>query len=134
MSVVYTTYDSSPGYTTFLSCCNAPIDVDGLYEARHYQEIYYAPEPAPQIEVVRQRLPDPPADIIERILVVPQPKKYIYQVVEVPSKPPPVIRERTVQQSPSAPLCGGTYRVQVAPNSVSQAPRLVHSSSSAIRQ
>ena len=127
-SVVYDPYSS---YSTFLPYCNAPVAVDGLYQSRHFQEVYYAPEPAPQVQVIRQRLPDPPPDVIERVLVVPQPKQYIYQVVEVPTKPPPVIQQRVVHQSPNAPLCGGTYQVQVPSKGSSQSSRLVQSSSSA---
>jgi hypothetical protein len=121
-------YDIGSGYSTFLPCCNAPITVDAVYQPQHFQEVYYAPEPAPQIQVVRQRLPDPPPDIIERVVVVPQPKKYVYQVVEVPTKPPPVIQERVVHEPPNPTLCGGTYRVQV-PYSTGGAPRLAQSSS-----
>jgi len=132
MAFVYNTtvtYDCYPSSTTFLPYCNVPIVVDTLYQPQHFQEIYYAPEPPPQIEVVRQRLPDPQPDVIERVIVVPQPKKYIYQVVEVPTKPPPIVRQRVVHQSPNPPLCGGTYRVQVPSNSNVQSPRLVQSSS-----
>jgi hypothetical protein len=130
MAYIYNTiviHDTQPSYTTFLPFCNAPISVD--YQPRHIQEIYYAPEPPPQIQVVRQRLPDPPPDVIERITVVPQPKQYVYQVVEVPTKPPPVVRQRVVHQSPNPALCGGTYHVQVPSNSNVQSPRLVQSSS-----
>jgi hypothetical protein len=130
MAYVYNTVytiDTFPSFSTFLPCCNAPISVD--YQSRHFQEVYYAPEPPAQIQVVRQRLPDPPPDVIDRVLVVPQPKQYIYQVVEVPTKPPPVVRERVVHQSPNSPLCGGTYRVQVPPKSNTQSSRLIQSSS-----
>jgi hypothetical protein len=127
-NTVYTIIDTAPSYTTFSSYCNVPISVD--YQPRHFQEIYYAPEPPAQIQIVRQRLPDPPPDVIDRVVVVPQPKQYVYQVVEVPTKPPPVIRERVVHQAPSSPLCGGTYRVQVAPNSSSQSSTIIRSSSS----
>jgi len=120
----FTTYPSS---TTFIPCCNVPISND--YESRRYQEVYYAPEPPAQIQVVRQRLPDPPPDVIDRVIVVPQPKQYIYQVVEVPSKPPPVVQERVVHEPPNRPLCCGTYRVQVPPNSGAQSPVLAQSSS-----
>lgn len=116
-------------YTTFVPYCNANIDVDSLYQARHFQEVYYAPEPAPQIEYVRHRLPDPPADVIDRVVVVPQPKKYIYQVVEIPSKPPPIIQDRVVHQPPNAPICGGTYKVQVPSGSSSSGPKLIQSTS-----
>lgn len=123
-------YDPYSSFSTFLPFCNAPVAVDGLYQSRHYQEVYYAPEPAPQVQVIRSRLPDPPPDVIERVLVVPQPRQYIYQVVEVPAKPPPVIQQRVVHQSPNAPVCGGTYRVPVPSNASSQSPHLVQSSSS----
>ena len=132
MALVYSTamvYDSIPNHTTYVPCCNIPVDVDGLYQARHFQEVYYAPEPAPQIEFVRQRLPDPPPDVIDRVLVVPQPKKYIYQVVEVPSKPPPIIQERVVHQPPNAPVCGGTYKVRVPHKVSGQQAQIVQSSS-----
>lgn len=123
-------YDILPNQGTFLPCCNAPLVVDSIYQPRHFQEVYYAPEPAPQVQVVRQRLPDPPPDVIERIVVVPQPKKYVYQVVEVPTKPPPVIQQRVVHEPPNQPLCGGTYRVQVSPNSTaSRSTKLIRSSS-----
>lgn len=117
-------------FSTFIPFCDVPVSVDGLYQSRHIQEIYYAPEPAPQIQFVRQRLPDPPPDVIERVVVVPQPRQYIYQIVEVPTKPPPIIQERVVHQQPNAPQCGGTYRVQV-PHGVSAAPspNVVRSSS-----
>ncbi|CAF4500038.1 unnamed protein product [Rotaria socialis] len=120
-----------PNYSTstFLPCCNAPVVLDSTYQARHFQEVYYAPEPAPEIQVVRQRLPDPPPDVIERVVVVPQPKKYVYQVVEVPTKPPPVVQQRVVHQAPNPTLCGGTYRVQVPHGSVANAPKLVQSAS-----
>ncbi|CAF2430205.1 unnamed protein product [Rotaria sp. Silwood2] len=121
--------DPCASYTTFIPCCNAPITVDCSYQPRRYQEIYYAPEPAPQIQVVRQRLPDPPPDVIDRVVVVPQPKKYVYQVVEIPTKPPPVIQQRVVHESPSAPLCGGTYHVQVPHGPTAQAPKLVQTAS-----
>lgn len=98
------TYDSFPSCSTFIPYCNTPVCVDGLYQAQHFQEIYYAPEPPPQIQVVRKRLPDPPPDVIERVVVVPQPKQYIYQVVEVPTKPPPIIKQRVVHQQPNTPL------------------------------
>ena len=68
-----------------------------------------------KLQVVRQRLPDPPPDVIDRVVVVPQPKKFVYQVVEVPTKPPPVIQERFVPGAPKPPVCAGTYRVQVPP-------------------
>jgi hypothetical protein len=123
------TYDAYPSYTTFLPCCNAPVAVDGLYQQQYHQEVYYAPEPPPQIQFVRQRLPDPPPDVIERVVIVPQPKQYVYQVVEVPTKPPPVVKQRVVHQSPNPVLCGGTYRVQVPSNSSTQSPRLVQTSS-----
>jgi hypothetical protein len=123
-------YASMPGSSMFIPCCNVPLAVDSLYQARYYQEIYYAPEPAPQVQVIRQRLPEPPPDVIERVMVVPQPRQYIYQVVEVPSKPPPIIQERVVHQSPQAPVCGGTYQVQVPSNSNAQSPKLMRSSSS----
>ncbi|CAF1084959.1 unnamed protein product [Adineta steineri] len=134
MTFVYNTgisIDSDPNFTTFLPCCNAPISVD--YQPRHYQEIYYAPEPPPQIQVVRQRLPDPPPDVIERVVVVPQPKQYVYQVVEVPTKPPPVIQERVVHQSPNAPVCGGTYRVQVPPKGSVQSTRTVRQAPTVVK-
>jgi hypothetical protein len=119
--------DYYPSCSTFIPCCNVPVQTN--YQQRHFQEIYYAPEPPPQIQVIRQRLPEPPPDVIDRVVVVPQPKKYVYQVVEVPSKPPPVIQQRFVHEAPNTPLCGGTYRVPVAPNSNAQTPRLVQSSS-----
>lgn len=122
--------ETTGSHTTFLPCCNAPISVD--YQPQHIQEIYYAPEPPPQIQVVRQRLPDPPPDVIERVVVVPPPKQYVYQVVEVPTKPPPVIQERVVHQSPSAPLCGGTYHVKVPPKSAGQATTRVVKSTSGV--
>lgn len=136
MAYVYNTVytiESSPSISTFIPYCNAPISVD--YQPRHIQEIYYAPEPPPQIQVVRSRLPDPPADVIERVVVVPQPKQYVYQVVEVPTKPPPIIRQRVVHQSPSSPLCGGTYQVAVAPNSKSSStPVTIQASPSYVQQ
>src|SRR3984957_19697379 len=95
------TYDVLPSSTTFIPYCNAPVAVD--YQPRHYQEIIYAPEPPPQIQVVRQRLPQPPPDVIDRVVVVPQQKQYVYQVVEIPTKPPPIIRERIVHQSSNQP-------------------------------
>lgn len=118
---------TTTNYSTFLPCCNAPIAVD--YQQQYFQEVYYAPEPAPEIQVVRQRLPDPPPDIIERVVVVPQPKKYVYQVVEVPTKPPPVIKQRVVQQAPNPVLCGGTYRVQVPHGTGGQVQKLQQSTS-----
>ena len=130
MAYVYNTVinvDGNSDQTTFLPCCNTSIAVD--YQPQHIQEVYYAPEPPPQIQVVRQRLPDPPPDIIERVVVVPQPKKYVYQVVEVPTKPPPVIQERVVHQTPNAPLCGGTYHVKVPPKTTGQQTRIVKSTS-----
>jgi hypothetical protein len=123
------TYDAFPEYSSFIPCCNVPVAVDGLYQSQHIQEVYYAPEPPPQIQVVRQRLPDPPPDVIDRVVVVPQPKQYVYQVVEVPTKPPPVVRDRVVHQSPNPPLCGGTYQVKVPSKSNVVSPRLVQSSS-----
>ncbi len=104
-----------PSFPPMSPCCSVPVEVDGLYQSRHFQEVYYAPEPPPRFKVVRQRLPDPPPDVIERVVVVPQPKKFVYQVVEVPTKPPPVIQERFVPGTPKAPVCAGTYRVQVPP-------------------
>lgn len=135
MVIVYNTgYGFDPistvsSHTTFLPCCNAPLPVDGLYQPRHFQEVYYAPEPAPQIQVVRQRLPDPPPDVIERIVVVPQPRKYVYQVVEVPTKPPPVVQQRVVHQAPNVPQCGGTYQVVVPHGSAAVASNIVQSPS-----
>ena len=102
--------------STFFPYCNVPIAVDSLYQPRRFQEVYYAPEPAPQVQVVRQRLPNPPPDVIERVIVVPQPKQYVYQVVEVPTKPPAVVQERVIHEAPSLPLCGGTYHVQIPSN------------------
>ena len=129
MAYLYTdtySYNYLPSYSsTFLPCCNAPVAVDGLYQSKHVQEIYYAPEPPPQIEVVRQRLPDPPPDVIERVVVVPQPKKYVYQVVEVPSKPPPVVQQRVVQQAPNPNFmwwylsCSSTSKIKYSINRIS---------------
>ncbi|CAF0826038.1 unnamed protein product [Rotaria sordida] len=119
--------DPCASYSTFIPCCNAPITLDCSYQPRCFQEVYYAAEPAPQIQVVRQRLPDPPADVIDRVIVVPQAKKYVYQVVEVPTKPPPVVQQRYVQEAPNAPLCGGTYHVQVPHRSMTQMPKFVQS-------
>ena len=130
MAYVYNTVytiDTIPSLTTFTPCCNVPVSVD--YQQRHFQEVYYAPEPPAQIQVVRQRLADPPPDVIDRVIVVPQPKQYVYQVVEVPTKPPPVVRERVVHQAPSGPLCGGSYRVSVPHNSAAKSTGLVQSSS-----
>lgn len=129
LSVYNTVYTTDPcsNPSVFIPCCNVPTYND--YQSRHFQEVYYAPEPPAEVQVVRSRLPDPPPDVIERVVVVPQPKKYVYQVVEVPAKPPPVIQQRVVHQSPNQPLCGGTYRVQVPPNSVPPSPVLAQSSS-----
>lgn len=121
------TYDSYPNCSSFLPYCNAQVVIE---QPQYFQEIYYAPEPPPQIQVIRQRLPEPQPDVIERVVVVPQPKQYVYQVVEVPTKPPPIIKQRVVHQSPNPPLCGGTYRVSVPPTSNPGTPRLVQSSSS----
>lgn len=136
MAYVYNTVytiDSSPSTSIFIPYCNAPISVD--YQPRHFQEIYYAPEPPPQIQVIRSRLPDPPPDVIERVVVVPQPKQYVYQVVEVPTKPPPIIQQRVVHQSPNTPLCGGTYQVAVSPNrKTSATPVTIQQSPSYIQQ
>jgi hypothetical protein len=118
-------------YSTYLPYCNAPVAVDSaIYQPRHFQEVYYSAEPPPQIQVVRQRLPEPPPDVIERVVVMRQPQQYVYQVVEVPKKPPPVIQERVVQQAPKQPVCGGTYRVHVPHSANPPLPRIARSASS----
>ncbi|CAF1001028.1 unnamed protein product [Didymodactylos carnosus] len=97
----------------FSPYCDVPLDFGNLYQSRHYQQITYLPEPPAQMQVIRKRMPDPPPDVIERVVVVPQPKSYVYQVVEVPTKPPPVIQDRYVQGPANPVLCGGTLSVQV---------------------
>jgi hypothetical protein len=117
-------------YSTFLPYCNAPVAVDSaLYQPKRFQEVYYTAEPAPQVQVVQQRLPEPPPDVIDRVVVVRQPKQVVYQVVEVPKKPPPVVRERFVHQPPNPPICGGTYRVQLPPNANGRLGKLPQSAS-----
>jgi len=121
------TIDSYPSSSVYVPCCNVPVYTD--YQPRHFQEIYYAPEPPPRVQVIRQRLPAPPPDVIDRVVVVPEAKQYVYQVVEVPSKPPPVIQQRYVREAPRQPICGGTYQVQVPSNSIGQSPVVIQSPS-----
>ncbi|CAF1573300.1 unnamed protein product, partial [Didymodactylos carnosus] len=101
------------GSQGFIPYCGVPLDFGNLYQPRHFRQFTYLPEPAPQMQVTRNRMPDPPPDVIERIVVVPQPKSYVYQIIEVPTKPPPVIQDHYVQGPANPVLYGGTIPVQV---------------------
>ncbi len=60
------------------------------------------PTPEPIIKREVKRLPTPPGDVIERVVVRRQPQQIIERVTEQPRKPPPKIVER-IENEPAPP-------------------------------
>lgn len=60
------------------------------------------PTPEPIIKRCVKRLPTPPGDTLERVLVKRQPQQIIEKVTEQPRKPPPKTVER-VENEPAPP-------------------------------
>ena len=60
------------------------------------------PTPPPVVKREVKRLPTPPGDTIERVVVKRQPQQIIERVTEQPRKPPPRVVER-VENEPCPP-------------------------------
>ncbi|KAI0988082.1 hypothetical protein GJ496_004605 [Pomphorhynchus laevis] len=70
---------------------------------RVFRQVIALPEPPPEPIYNRQRLPTPPPDIYERILVCRPPRKIMYNIVEQPTCPPPVVRNQYVMGNAEPP-------------------------------
>ncbi|CAF5154665.1 unnamed protein product, partial [Rotaria sp. Silwood1] len=67
-----------------------------------------APKPLPeqqqgQVRQVRHRLPTPEPDTIERIYVRRTGAEIVEEITEVPTTPPPILKERTVVEPAGPP-------------------------------
>ena len=62
------------------------------------------PTPEPVVKRCVKRLPTPPGDVIERIIVKRQPQQIIERVTEQPRKPPPKVVERVENEPPPPPI------------------------------
>ena len=62
------------------------------------------PTPEPVVKRCVKRLPTPPGDIIERIIIKRQPQQIIERVTEQPRKPPPKVVERVENEPPPPPI------------------------------
>ena len=62
------------------------------------------PTPPPIIERYVERAVTPEPDIIEKILVKPQPQKYIERIIEKPRVPPPIIKCKVEFEPPKPPI------------------------------
>ena len=60
--------------------------------------------PPPVYECVVERAPTPEPDIVQRIIVRPQPQVYIDKIVEYPRRPPPRIVDQEVIEPPPPPI------------------------------
>ena len=62
------------------------------------------PTPEPIVKRCVKRLPTPPGDVIERIIVKRQPQQIIERVTEQPRKPAPRVVERIEHEPAPAPI------------------------------
>ena len=62
------------------------------------------PTPEPVVKRCVKRLPTPPGDLVERILVKRVPQEIIERVTEQPRKPPPRVVERVEVEGPPPPM------------------------------
>ena len=84
--------------------CEAPSNDCKVSPPRRNVERLRDPTPAPVVRQERKRLPTPPGDVIERVLVKRQPQQIIERVTEQPRKPPPKVIERCENEPAPPPI------------------------------
>ncbi|KAI0984515.1 hypothetical protein GJ496_008352 [Pomphorhynchus laevis] len=80
------------------------------------RQVFYTPEPPSEHIITRRRLPTPPPNIHERIIVIRPPRKIIHEVVEQPVCPPPIVKTNFVL-GPKEPAQIISNTVNVCPSS-----------------
>ncbi|KAI0981845.1 hypothetical protein GJ496_005800 [Pomphorhynchus laevis] len=81
-----------------------------------YRQVLYTSEPPPEQICSRRRLPTPPPDVHERIVVVRPPRQLIHEVIEKPLCPPPIIKTDFVLGPRAPPQIKSSKTVSVCPS------------------
>jgi hypothetical protein len=84
--------------------CPGPKDECKVSPPRRNVERIRDPTPPPVVKREVKRLPTPPGDVIERVVVKRQPQTIIERVTEQPRKPPPKFIERCENEPAPPPI------------------------------